>query len=127
MSHLPVQAGEDQFQRLLASIVSKAIASLDLHRAGAAQGGPGAVGGRGDPDGGAAGGARGAGGAAGLMEARLLSTQHFLESVGKLGGFKKVCGFQGGWGGRQVCEVWGGPGTSRADSTTHSFTIRICW
>lgn len=108
------QAGEDQFQRLLASIVSKAVALLELQQRGpatataatagpqsdrkdgAAPGAPAAP--QGPEEAGAAGVAGGATGAATgaatagapSMEPRLLSTHYFLELVGKLGGFKKV-------------------------------------
>ena len=109
-----------QFQRLLASVVAKAVASMELQQqrgpAAAAAVATATAAAKLDPSseppgqlqqqpsaallaGGPAGAAGGAGagpsaGAAGMsgMEPRLLSTHHFLELVGKLGGFKKVSG-----------------------------------
>ncbi|GAX73696.1 hypothetical protein CEUSTIGMA_g1148.t1 [Chlamydomonas eustigma] len=102
MRMLEQKAGEDQFQRLLSSIVSKAVASMQLLTDGDStalqqglsglgqqvQEGHNAAGNKGIvvPAAAAAGEAVGQ---AASMEPRLLSTPHFLELVGKLGGFKK--------------------------------------
>ncbi|KAG1661347.1 hypothetical protein FOA52_005909 [Chlamydomonas sp. UWO 241] len=112
MRMLERKAGEDQFQRLLRSIVAKAAAAMAQQAAGhharpgaAAPGaatpmpnadtsaGVGAIAcGGGTPSVAGGGGAAAAAAAAGVssgMDPRLLSTSHFLELVGKLGGFKK--------------------------------------
>jgi hypothetical protein len=97
---LGLQAGEDQFQRLLSSMVSKAVASLQLLTNDSAQqqqqqqqavslAGQQMLAGNNAAKVIVGAVAAGTVGHA-SMEPRLLSTPHFLELVGKLGGFKKV-------------------------------------